>query len=198
MLFSSFQMLRLALGLRAMTLSVADAQAVAKPNPVVRIKTSLGEVDIELDHAKAPLSVENFLAYVRDGFYDGTIFHRVINGFMNQGGGFTPGMKRKHTNSPIQNEADNGLLNDRGTIAMARTNDPHSATSQFFINTRDNAFLNHADKTINGWGYAVFGRVIDGMKTVDAIANVATTTSGPHTDVPKNDVIIESAAIVRE
>ena len=134
--------------------------------------------------------------YVKDGFYDGTIFHRVIDGFMIQGGGMEPGMKEKQTNAPVKNEADNGLKNDRGTLAMARTNDPHSATAQFFINLSDNAFLNHQSPSPQGWGYCVFGKVINGMDVVDEIKNVATTSHGHHQDVPVDDVIIEKAEIV--
>jgi peptidyl-prolyl cis-trans isomerase B (cyclophilin B) len=169
----------------------------AAANPVVKLTTTAGEIEIELYPGKAPKTVENFLSYVRDGFYDGTIFHRVIKGFMIQGGGFEPGMQRKATVAPIENEADNGLPNDTGTIAMARTNDPNSATSQFFINTNDNANLNHRGKTPSGWGYAVFGRVISGMETVRAIESSATTTVGMHGDVPRNDVVITKAEIVR-
>ena len=159
----------------------------------VTLDTSHGNIVIELDAEKAPVSVENFLNYVNDGFFDGTIFHRVIPNFMIQGGGFLPDMIQKQTQDPIKNEADNGLSNDRGTIAMARTNDPHSATSQFFINHKDNAFLNHSSPTGQGWGYCVFGKVTDGMDVVDAIAAVATGNSGGHGDVPLEDVVINKA-----
>ncbi len=161
----------------------------------VTLETTHGNIVIELDAEKAPKTVENFIAYVKDGFFDGTLFHRVIPGFMIQGGGFLPDMIQKHTNPPIENEADNGLVNDRGTIAMARTNDPHSATSQFFINHKDNGFLNHTSPTAQGWGYCVFGKVTDGMDTVDAIAAVQTGNNGGHGDVPVEDVVIQKATI---
>ena len=161
--------------------------------PQVRMKTSAGTLVLELDAAKAPVTTENFLQYVDDGFYDGTIFHRVISGFMIQGGGFLPEMQQKTPREPIQNEADNGLENDRGTIAMARTGDPHSATAQFFINSVDNDFLNHRGKDANGWGYAVFGKVIKGLKVVDKISKVTTGKHGPYSDVPEKDVLIEKA-----
>lgn len=160
------------------------------------MQTTKGVIDIELDAEKAPVTVENFLTYVKDGFYDGTIFHRVIDGFMVQGGGLEPGMKEKQTREPIKNEADNGLANDRGTIAMARTNDPHSATAQFFINVSDNTFLNFRSQSVDGWGYCVFGKVVEGMDVVDAIKGVATTTKGFHQDVPAEDVVIEKVEIV--
>ncbi|MBK3526397.1 peptidylprolyl isomerase, partial [Streptomyces sp. MBT70] len=150
----------------------------------VELNTSAGRIVLELNDAEAPKTVENFLAYVRSGHYDGTIFHRVINNFMIQGGGFTPDMKQKSTLAPIQNEADNGLKNDNYTVAMARTNDPHSATAQFFINVSDNAFLNHTSKSPNGWGYAVFGRVTEGQDVVDAIKGVKTGSRQGHQDVP--------------
>jgi len=156
----------------------------------VTLETTLGNITIELNEEKAPETVKNFLAYVNSGFFDGTIFHRVIPNFMIQGGGFLPGMEQKNTEAAIKNEADNGLANDRGTIAMARTNDPHSATSQFFINHNDNAFLNHTAPTGAGWGYCVFGKVTDGMDTVDAIAAVSTSNQGGHGDVPVETVII--------
>ena len=159
----------------------------------VTLETTHGNIVIELDADKAPETVKNFLSYVNDGFYDGTIFHRVIKNFMIQGGGFQPGMKEKQTQAPIKNEADNGLPNVRGSIAMARTNDPHSATAQFFINHADNAFLNHTSPTGQGWGYCVFGNVTEGMDTVDAIAAVATGNAGFHADVPVEDVIINKA-----
>jgi peptidyl-prolyl cis-trans isomerase B (cyclophilin B) len=155
--------------------------------------TGLGVVTLELDADKAPKSTENFLAYVKKGHYDGTIFHRVIPGFMIQGGGFAPGMNQKPTDKPINNEANNGLKNNKYTIAMARTNDPHSATAQFFINVADNAFLNHTAPSAQGWGYAVFGKVVSGNDVVDKIAAVATGTRGFHGDVPKDDVVVEKA-----
>ncbi|GAA2237152.1 peptidylprolyl isomerase [Streptomyces nogalater] len=161
----------------------------------VELNTSAGQIVLELNDAEAPKTVENFLAYVRSGHYDGTIFHRVINDFMIQGGGFTPEMQQKPTLAPIQNEADNGLKNDNYTVAMARTNDPHSATAQFFINVSDNAFLNYSSKTPNGWGYAVFGRVVEGKDVVDAIKGVKTGSSRGHQDVPVQPVVIESATI---
>lgn len=160
--------------------------------PTVILETSHGDITIELDAEKAPETVKNFLTYVNSDFYNGTIFHRVIPNFMIQGGGFMPGMETKGTNSPIQNEADNGLANDRGTIAMARTNDPHSATAQFFINHNDNAFLNHTAQTAQGWGYCVFGKVIDGMDTVDAIAAITTGNHSGHADVPAMDIVINN------
>jgi len=159
----------------------------------VTLETSMGDIRIELDAEKAPTTVENFLKYVRDGFYDGTIFHRVIKGFMIQGGGFNDQMIQKMAQDPIKNEADNGLPNERGTVAMARTQDPHSASSQFFINHKDNAFLNYSGPNIQGWGYCVFGKVTDGMDVIDAIAQVSTTNRGGHGDVPEQAVVINSA-----
>ncbi|AZQ75294.1 peptidyl-prolyl cis-trans isomerase [Streptomyces luteoverticillatus] len=159
----------------------------------VRLKTNHGDIVLELNEEKAPKTVENFLAYVDAGHYDGTIFHRVIPGFMVQGGGFKPGMDQKPTDAPIDNEADNGLKNTMYTVAMARTNDPHSATAQFFINVNDNDFLNFTSKSPNGWGYAVFGQVVEGQDVVDNIKAVRTGTRGFHQDVPKDDVVIESA-----
>ena len=159
----------------------------------VTLETTLGNIVIELNEEKAPETVKNFLSYVNDGFFDGTIFHRVIPNFMIQGGGFMPGMVQKRTEDPIKNEADNGLPNDRGTIAMARTNDPHSATAQFFINHNDNAFLNHTAPTGAGWGYCVFGKVTDGMDTVDAIAAVSTGNDSGHSDVPVETITITKA-----
>ncbi len=159
-------------------------------NPVVVMETSMGTITIELDQAKAPITVENFLKYVDDGFYGGTVFHRVIPTFMIQGGGFTPDLKQKPTRPPIKNEAKNGLKNVRGSIAMARTNDPHSASAQFFINVRDNHGLDYPGQ--DGWGYAVFGKVIDGMDAVDKIKDVATGQKGRMGDVPVEDVVITS------
>jgi peptidyl-prolyl cis-trans isomerase B (cyclophilin B) len=158
----------------------------------VEMQTSAGTLRIELDDERAPASVANFLAYVNAGHYDGTVFHRVIRGFMVQGGGFEPGMKQKRTNAPIANEAKNGLKNKHYTLAMARTSDPHSATAQFFINTTDNAFLDN-DRAGDGWGYAVFGRVVEGTEVVDAIESVKTGNKGGHGDVPLEDVRIERA-----
>lgn len=152
-----------------------------------------GVITIELDAVKAPKSSENFLAYVAAGHYDNTVFHRIIDGFMIQGGGFEPGMKQKSTNAPITNEANNGLRNDRYTLAMARTNDPHSATAQFFINVADNEFLNHKSPTPSGWGYAVFGKVVSGTDIVDQLRKVKTGRRGFHDDVPLEDVRIERA-----
>ena len=160
----------------------------------VQMETSAGNLRIELDDEKAPASVANFLAYVKAGHYDGTVFHRVIKGFMVQGGGFEPGMKQKPTAAAIKNEANNGLKNKKYTLAMARTNDPHSATAQFFINCTDNAFLDFRAENASGWGYAVFGRVVEGTEVVDAIEGVRTGRKGFHDDVPLEDVVIESAA----
>ena len=162
----------------------------------VTIKTSVGDIQLELNDEKAPITVENFKTIASSGYYEGTIFHRVINGFMIQGGGLTADMNNKSSGTgPIQNEANNGLPNDRGTIAMARTMDPHSATSQFFINHKDNAFLNHTGETSQGWGYAVFGMVTEGMDIVDQIAEVATGSSRAYQDVPEEVITIESVTI---
>jgi len=165
--------------------------AKAEGNPKVAMETSFGTIIIELDRAKAPKTVENFLAYVDSGFYNGTIFHRIIPTFMVQGGGMEPGLRQKPTRSPIPNECTNGLKNKRGTLAMARTNDPHSATAQFFINVVDNPFLDHPGQS--GWGYCVFGTVVEGMDVVDKIKAVPTGNAGPHQNVPKQDVLIKSA-----
>ncbi|PPE65958.1 peptidylprolyl isomerase [Caldimonas caldifontis] len=162
----------------------------------VELHTNHGVIRIELDAEKAPLSAENFLNYVRKGHYDGTVFHRVINGFMIQGGGFEAGMKQKPTDAPIQNEASNGLKNDTYTLAMARTSDPHSATAQFFINVANNDFLNFKSQTPQGWGYAVFGKVVAGTEVVDKIKGVKTGRRGFHDDVPLDDVVIEKAVEV--
>mgnify|MGYP001359417799 FL=1 len=162
----------------------------------VKLTTNHGDIVLELDAEKAPETVKNFLAYVEAGHYNNTVFHRVINGFMIQGGGFEPGMKQKPCGEPIQNEAHNGLKNVAGTVAMARTNAPHSATAQFFINVADNDFLNHRSPDIQGWGYCVFGKVSEGMDVVDKIKGVKTGSSGFHQDVPKEDVIIQSAEII--
>ena len=162
-------------------------------NPVVVVETNLGDISVELDAGNAPNTTANFLAYVDDGYFNDTIFHRVIPGFMIQGGGLTADMRDKPSNrAPIENEANNGLKNDRGTIAMARTNDPHSATSQFFINLKDNDFLNFRNESMQGWGYAVFGKVVDGMDVVDKIAAVPTGNKGGHQDVPLEPVVIKT------
>ena len=160
---------------------------------MVKLHTNFGEITIELDADRAPESTANFLEYVKDGFYNNTIFHRVIDGFMIQGGGFEPGMKQKQTGAPVKNEAANGLKNENDTIAMARTSDPHSATAQFFINVSNNTFLNHTAPTSQGWGYAVFGRVVEGQDVVDRIRKVQTGSRGMHQDVPVDDVVIEKA-----
>jgi peptidyl-prolyl cis-trans isomerase B (cyclophilin B) len=165
------------------------------PNTRVLFETTLGKILIELDDVKAPNTAKNFADYVRSGFYDGTIFHRIIPGFVVQGGGMLPGMEQKKGEAPIRNEATNGLKNLRGTLSMARTNDPHSATSQFFINLNDNAALDHKAPTGAGWGYAVFGEVVEGMDVVDAMAKVPTGQRGMHGDVPKNDILVLKATI---
>lgn len=165
-------------------------------NPRVLLQTNKGDITLELDAEKAPKTVENFLSYVNDGFYDGTIFHRVIPHFMIQGGGFEPGLTQKETKAPVENEANNGLKNDVYTVAMARTSDPHSATAQFFINVADNDFLNHTNPTPNGWGYAVFGKVVEGTDVVDTLKGAKTGNKGFHQDVPVEDLIIESARLV--
>ena len=162
---------------------------------MVTLKTNFGDITLELFADKAPKTVENFLSYVNDGFYADTIFHRVINGFMIQGGGFTADMDQKDTKAPIENEANNGVANEMGTIAMARTNDPHSATCQFFINVGNNDFLNHTSESMNGWGYCVFGKVTDGMDVVEKIKTVKTGNYGYHQDVPVEAVVIESAVV---
>jgi len=162
---------------------------------MITIRTTFGEITLELDAERAPRTVENFIAYARSGHYDGTIFHRVINNFMIQGGGFDTDMTQRPTRDPIENEADNGLKNDFGTIAMARTMDPHSATAQFFLNVKDNDFLNHSGKTMQGWGYTVFGRIVSGEDVLEKIRNVPTTSRGGHQDVPKEAVIIESIVV---
>ncbi|MGB0468809.1 MAG: peptidylprolyl isomerase [Pontibacterium sp.] len=162
---------------------------------MIILQTNFGNISLELDYEKAPMTAENFEQYVRDGFYDGMIFHRVISNFMIQGGGFEPGMTQKDTRPPIENEADNGLSNKNYTVAMARTMDPHSASAQFFINVADNTFLDHSAKTMEGWGYTVFGKVTDGEDVVDKIKNVSTTMRTGHQDVPAEDVIIISAKV---
>ena len=186
------------LALLVLPLSATTADQPAKSaNPNVRMTTSLGVVEIELDAVKAPKTVANFLGYVDKGFYNGTIFHRVIPGFMVQGGGMTPGMKEKPTGARIQNESDNGLKNLAGTLAMARTGDPHSATAQFFINTVDNGFLDHRGNNPQGWGYAVFGKVTKGMDVVKKIEAVQTGNAGMHQNVPVKDVVITRAERIK-
>jgi peptidyl-prolyl cis-trans isomerase B (cyclophilin B) len=207
-LFSRFSRSLASLSLlTALTLMVSpiQAQTTSQSNtgsssmttsPRVKLTTTAGDIVIELDAVNAPKSAENFLTYTREGFYDNTVFHRVIDGFMVQGGGFEPGMKQKTTKAPIENEATNGLKNDKYTLAMARTNDPHSATSQFFINIANNDFLNHTAPTAQGWGYTVFGKVVEGQDVVDAIRGVKTGNAGFHQNVPTNDVVIEKAVIL--
>ncbi len=166
--------------------------------PIVQLDTNYGQIVIELNAEKAPITVANFLDYVESGHYDGTIFHRVIDGFMIQGGGMDANMNEKRTGTPIKNEADNGLKNEIGTIAMARTSDPHSATSQFFINVNNNSFLNYQSPTPQGWGYAVFGKVTDGMDVVNQIKGVPTGKYGFHGDVPREPIVINSAKIIKK
>jgi peptidyl-prolyl cis-trans isomerase B (cyclophilin B) len=163
----------------------------------VKLTTSLGSIIVQLNTEKAPVSSANFLKYVNEGFYNGTIFHRVIKGFMAQGGGFDTAFKQKEVHASIKNEADNGLKNNRATLAMARTNDPNSATAQFFINLKDNAFLDHTSPTPSGWGYAVFGEVVEGMDVVDEMAKQTTGNRGGHQDVPSTDIVIEKAEVVK-
>ena len=175
--------------------AASTAPAPTGTNPMVEMRTSLGMMKIELYPDKAPKTAENFLQYAREGFYDGTVFHRVISGFMIQGGGFTPDMSEKETRAPIENEAGNGLKNVRGSIAMARTGDPHSASSQFFFNTVDNPGLDFTAETVQGFGYAVFGQVVEGLETLDAIKKVSTGSRGGHDDVPADPVVIESVRV---
>jgi len=179
------------------TLSFATEKPMSDTPSKVKVTTSLGDIIIQLNTEKAPISSANFLAYVNEGFYNGTIFHRIIPGFMAQGGGFDTDFNQKAVHDPIKNEADNGLPNKRGTLAMARTNVPDSATAQFFINYKDNAFLNHTSPTASGWGYAVFGEVIEGMDVVDEMAKQPTGNRGGHQDVPKTDIIIEKAEVIK-
>lgn len=162
---------------------------------MITFQTNFGDIEIELDFKNTPKTAENFLAYAKEGYFDGTIFHRVINSFMIQGGGFAPGMEQKKSNTPIENEADKGEKNTRGSLAMARTSDPHSASSQFFINVADNDFLNHKSKSMEGWGYCVFGKVVKGMDVVDKIKAVSTTRRAGHQDVPVEDVMIEKTIV---
>ncbi|MEK6770836.1 MAG: peptidylprolyl isomerase [Pseudomonadota bacterium] len=185
------------IALAALLLSATFSASAAPPNPRVKLTTSMGVIIIELDRQKAPVTVKNFLQYVRDRHYDGTIFHRVMPGFMIQGGGFVPGLNEKPTRAPIRNEADNGLSHVTGTIAMARTPDPHSASAQFFINVNDNDQLNHSSKTDEGWGYAVFGRVVQGMDVVMKIVAVQTADIGPHEKVPVKDVVIRKVEVIK-
>lgn len=177
------------------TLSFATENNMSDKQTKVKLTTTLGEIIIQLNTEKAPVSSANFLTYVNEGFYNGTIFHRIIPDFMAQGGGFDTSFNQKAVHAPIKNEADNGLTNTRGTLAMARTNDPNSATAQFFINYKDNSFLNHTSQTSSGWGYAVFAEVIEGMDVVDAMAKQATGNRGGHQDVPKTDIVIEKAEV---
>ncbi len=178
------------------TLLSFNTYAENSMNPKVKLTTSMGDIVLELDAEKAPVTVENFVNYVENNHYDGLIFHRIIPGFMVQGGGMEPGMKERSNLSPIENEADNGLKNNKGTIAMARTNDPHSATSQFFINLSDNEFLNHTSKDSRGWGYTVFGEVVEGIDVVEAMGTVQTGNVAGHGDVPNVDVVLIKAEIV--
>lgn len=179
------------------TLSFATENKMSDTPSKVKLTTSMGEIIIQLNPEKAPVSSANFLTYVNEGFYNGTIFHRIIPGFMAQGGGFDTDFNQKAVHDPIKNEADNGLPNKRGTLAMARTNVPDSATAQFFINYKDNSFLNHTSPTPSGWGYAVFGEVIEGMDVVDEMAKQPTGNRGGHQDVPKTDIIVEKAEVIK-
>ncbi len=186
--------LRKLLALLALTALGTGAALAADPR--VELKTNRGSIVIELNQAKAPKTVANFLQYVKDGHYNGTVFHRVIDGFMVQGGGFDKDMRQKPTRAPVESEAANGLKNDYGTIAMARTPDPHSASAQFFVNVKNNDFLNYREPTPQGYGYTVFGKVVSGMDIVDRIAKVPTGNAGPHQNVPREPVVIESATIL--
>ncbi|MGZ8927123.1 MAG: peptidylprolyl isomerase [Methylobacter sp.] len=179
------------------TLSFATENKMSDTPSKVKLTTSLGEIVIQLNPEKAPISSANFLTYVNEGFYNGTIFHRIIPGFMAQGGGFDTDFNQKAVHDPIKNEADNGLPNKRGTIAMARTNVPDSATAQFFINYKDNSFLNYSSPTTSGWGYAVFGEVIEGMNIVDEMAKQPTGNRGGHQDVPKTNIVIEKSEVIQ-
>jgi len=192
------QLVKTAVSLLFIGLSVSVAVADAN-FPQVLVKTNMGDIVLELDKQKAPATVANFLNYVNEGFYNGTVFHRVIDGFMIQGGGFSQDLTKKNTRAPIKNEANNGLKNLKGTIAMARTNDPHSATAQFFINVVNNGFLDYKSATPRGWGYTVFGKVVQGMDVIDKIRKVPTGPSGPFpSDVPKSTVIMESVTVVSQ
>ncbi|NCF29288.1 MAG: peptidyl-prolyl cis-trans isomerase [Gammaproteobacteria bacterium] len=174
---------------------ISATSTAAEATPRVRLETSMGNIVLELDREHAPATVDNFLTYVKDGFYDGTIFHRVIGNFMIQGGGYTADLSRKETRPPIKNEANNGLKNNRGSIAMARTRDPHSASAQFFINVEDNAALDHRAPDARGWGYAVFGKVVDGMDVVDKIRSQATGVKAGFRDVPNETITITRAIV---
>ncbi len=191
-----FGVLAILLCLAVHTSAVAGAAAKKPSEPIVKIETNMGDILVELNSRKAPITTANFIQYVKSGHYDGTVFHRVIRNFMIQGGGMTPELREKRTLAPIRNEADNGLRNKKYTIAMARTADPHSATSQFFINTSNNDFLDFKSNTPQGWGYAVFGRVIEGQKVVDRIESVLTGTRARMDDVPVEPVIIRKAYVV--
>ena len=180
------------------TYSFATENKMSDTQTKVKLTTSLGDIVIQLNAEKAPISTENFLTYVKEGFYDGTIFHRVMPGFMAQGGGFDTDFNQKEVHGSIKNEADNGLKNNRGTLAMARTSDPDSATAQFFINYKDNSFLNYTSPTTNGWGYAVFAEVVEGMEVVDKMADAPTGNRSGHQDVPKENIVIEKAEIISE
>ncbi len=182
--------------LALLALTALGTEAALAADPRVELKTNRGSIVIELNQAKAPKTVANFLQYVKDGHYNGTVFHRVIDGFMIQGGGFDKDMRQKPTRATVESEAANGLKNDYGTIAMARTPDPHSASAQFFINVKNNDFLNYREPTPQGYGYTVFGKVVSGMDIVDKIAKVPTGNAGPHQNVPREPVVIESAAIL--
>jgi len=179
------------------SLSFATENLMSDTSSKVKLTTSLGDITIQLNSEKAPISSANFLTYVNEGFYNGTIFHRIIPGFMAQGGGFDTDFNQKAVHDPIKNEADNGLPNKRGTLAMARTNVPDSATAQFFINYKDNSFLNYSSPTTSGWGYAVFGEVIEGMDIVDEMAKQPTGNRGGHQDVPKTNIIVEKAEVIK-
>jgi peptidyl-prolyl cis-trans isomerase B (cyclophilin B) len=185
-------------GLCALPAHADPTSAQKGKTSMVKIHTNLGNFTIKLDAEKAPHTVKNFLDYVNSGFYNNTIFHRVIDGFMIQGGGFEPGMKQKPVNAAIQNEANNGLTNDAYTVAMARTSDPHSATAQFFVNVKNNSFLNFTSESSQGWGYCVFGKVVDGTEVIDAMKKVKTGTKGFHQDVPTEDIIITQAEVVTQ
>ncbi|MDH5328010.1 MAG: peptidylprolyl isomerase [Gammaproteobacteria bacterium] len=188
-----------AAGLALLCFSIISTTALAADKLYkVQLETSMGNIVLELNATRAPMTVQNFLAYVKNGFYNGTIFHRVIDGFMVQGGGFTEDMQQKPTHNPIRNEANNGLKNERGTVAMARTNQPHSATAQFFINVVNNEFLNYRSESIRGWGYTVFGRVASGMDVVDRIRKTPTGMQGPFRDVPNTPVVILNATILAD
>ena len=182
---------------KAETAPAAQPTATTSSMPRVTLSTNMGDIVVELNPAKAPLSSANFIEYVQSGQYNGTIFHRVIDNFMIQGGGFDQNMQQKPTRAPIQNEANNGLKNSRGTIAMARTGDPHSASSQFFINVKDNAFLDHTSPTPQGWGYTVFGQVVEGMDVVDKIKVVQTSNMGGHQNVPTQPIVINQAVLLK-